>query len=112
MLRDLLEAAVLFAPIAAGVGLLAVVHYYRDDQADVHDVSDYHQPEPTDEPEQPEPAAHAPAERPALTDVPWRPPYAELTVAQVTRRYGDGAEDIAARWLREFGERAQLELAR
>ena len=37
-----------------------------------------------------------------LTDVPWTPPYAELTVAAVVRRHGDSPADIADRWLREI----------
>lgn len=38
--------------------------------------------------------------------VPWKPPYADLVIAQVLRRYGDNPADIARRWLREAAEQA------
>ena len=46
--------------------------------------------------------AHAAPVTLAAWTVPWTPPYAELVVAQVVRRYGSDTADRAARMLREI----------
>ncbi|MET7949258.1 hypothetical protein [Micromonospora sp. NPDC005324] len=51
-----------------------------------------------------EPVPPVAPDRPALRDVQWTPPYAELALAQVIRRYGDDAADIARRFLQEIGD--------
>lgn len=50
------------------------------------------------------PLAAAPVVPAPAAEVPWRPPYAELVIAQVLRRYGDDPADIAARFLRGIAE--------
>jgi hypothetical protein len=115
--HDLLLAAALAAPIA--LGTLWVVAATGPADADTHDLSDYHAPEDppaddtddgadTDPQPQPEPdraavVAAVVASQPFdPRSVPWTPPYAELVIAQVLRRYGDSPADIAGRWLRDI----------
>ncbi|MCX5066950.1 hypothetical protein OOJ91_13945 [Micromonospora lupini] len=99
----------LWAPHEPAVELTPVVVVH--DQAVVPERRDW--PIAHDHVEQ---AIAAPAERiwpaAALTEpvglaaweVQWTPPYAELVLAQVVRRHGVDAQDIARRWLREIGD--------
>ena len=113
--HDLLLGAALAGPIA--LGLLLVVAATRSADANSHDLSDYRAPidAPTEEIEtspepQPEPdraaviAAVVASQPFDPATVPWTPPYADLVIASVLRRYGDSPADIAGRWLRDIAE--------
>ena len=112
--HDLLTAAVMVAPVAAGLLLVAAAN--GSAHADEHDLSDYHEPEPEQAAAEPDPAPKPEPDRAAVvaavvasqpfdpTTVPWTPPYAELVIASVLRRYGDSPEDIARRMLRDIAD--------
>ena len=112
--HDLLTAAVLGAPIASG--LLLVVAATRNADANTHDLSDYHAPDTEQATAEPDPAPQPQPDRAAVVaavvasqpfdpaTVPWTPPYAELVIASVLRRYGDSPEDIARTWLRGIAD--------
>lgn len=112
--RDLLTAAVLAAPIAGG--LLLVIAANRNADANTHDLSDYHEPEPEQATVEPDPEPQPEPDRAAVVaavvaaapfdprSVPWTPPYADLVIASVLRRYGDSPEDIARRMLRDIAD--------
>ncbi|MDG4796181.1 hypothetical protein [Micromonospora sp. WMMD1082] len=125
LIRDLLDGVLLAVPIAGGL-LLVALATRTPSAAGRHDVAIYHEPTtpdpgPAAEPE-PEPEPGPEPDRAAVvaalvaaapfdpSTVPWRPPYAELELAKVLRRYGDSPEDIARRWLRDIaaGERTAV----
>lgn len=111
---NLMEVLAGGGAIVLGVAVIAVGARDRQPATDEHTVADYRPRlaparrdwplidrqtgsrllRPSDVAETPAPAEPAP--------VPWRPPYAELTVAAVVRRYGDSPADRAARMLREI----------
>ncbi|MEW2442820.1 hypothetical protein [Micromonospora marina] len=118
---DIMQVTAVLGLVGLGVAGIALARPSRD--ADEHDLSDYHAPKPApkaervkvapvrrdwpeldrDEPARVRPLeAHTEPVTLAAWTVPWRPPYAELVVAQVVRRYGDSPADRAARMLREI----------
>ena len=115
--HDLLVAAPLVASILGGT--LLVVAATRSADADSHDLSDYHAPDTEPATAEPDPEPQPEPDRAAVvaavvasqpfdpSTVPWTPPYAELVIAQVLRRYGDSPEDIARRMLRDIADERQ-----
>ncbi|MEU5939382.1 hypothetical protein ABZ807_09345 [Micromonospora sp. NPDC047548] len=117
MLNDLLQASLFLLPIGAGVALLVILG--RDDQADVHDLTDYAPGGPVIEGE----VVVLPASRRtwpvAAVDAPAAivsgeiPTWRQLVVDRAVPTLSDAAvRGIADEWLREIAaeQRAKVDI--